>query len=393
MTELETAVKLINDDDPAQQLIGVKHIRILLSAAVEANRTATFIPLVIASGVVQRLVLFLQADSPTIQFEAAWALTNVLADDPSATRAVVDAGAVPWLIALMRSPHESVRSQAVWAIGNIAGDCKEMRDMLLAIDDTVPALIDNLADLSQYELVSTASWTLSNVCRFQPPRSAVERVLPAITTLLKEPRGEVVNNAFWTIAFICDYSGTDDRIQAVIDTGALSNALRRIGSFKSRELSMPLVHCFSMFATNASPTQFVQLSHCDIVERLLQLADLHEEEPDLPTRTLTCLELIVRRVHKGTLNQMRSSGTAQKVVASFLNESAPASITALSNILFVLERIRMADICIALHALDLPALVTVHILEHVSESVASTSFHHKWAVATRVKHFQKRVDS
>lgn len=114
---IEQVVKGINSGDATARLEAIQAARKMLS-----QEKSPPIDLVIKSGLIPAFVQYLSHnDEPSLQFEAAWVLTNIASGSSEQTQAVVQAGAVLPFVALLSSPHMNVCEQSVWALGNIAG--------------------------------------------------------------------------------------------------------------------------------------------------------------------------------------------------------------------------------------------------------------------------------
>lgn len=189
------------------QTEGVRQIRRLLSA--EKNPP---VKPVLEAGVLPRLIELMQAEDTKLQFECAWALTNIASTDY--TRVVVDSGAVPLLVAGMMSGDANVREQCMWCIGNIAGDCATFRDGLYATENAINNLLLNIQHPESLALLRNATWALSNFCRNAPAPSAehAAMVLPAMSYLIAQDDKDVVTDAMWGLVYLTE---TDE---AMIDT-------------------------------------------------------------------------------------------------------------------------------------------------------------------------------
>jgi hypothetical protein len=214
LENLPQMIQGVMGQDPAIQTECTTQFRRLLS--IEKNPP---IQQVIDSGVVPRFVEFLQRDdNPALQFEAAWALTNIASGTSEHTKVVMEVGAVPIFVRLLLSPNDDVREQAVWALGNIAGDSPPCRDLVLQ-QGAMPPLLQQLHQGSKLSMLRNATWTLSNFCRGkpQPDFNLVRQSLPTLGQLIFSPDEEVLTDACWALSYLSD--GPNEKIQAVIEAG------------------------------------------------------------------------------------------------------------------------------------------------------------------------------
>ncbi|XP_015789615.1 importin subunit alpha-3 [Tetranychus urticae] len=204
--------------EPDTRLNAVRAARKLLSS--DKNPP---IDELIKSGILPILVECLKQQESSLQFEAAWALTNIASGTSEQTLAVVQSGAVPIFLELLHSSSDNVCEQAVWALGNIIGDGPKLRDYCIKLGVVKPLLSLIEPDMA-LSFLRNVTWVIVNLCRNKdppPPIETIQELLPALAYLIHNKDITILVDTVWALSYLTD--GGNEQIQLVIDSGIVTS--------------------------------------------------------------------------------------------------------------------------------------------------------------------------
>lgn len=253
--------------EPNIQLDAVQAARKLLSS----DRNPPIDGL-IGSGILPVLVACLgRDDNPSLQFEAAWALTNIASGTSNQTIAVVEAGAVPYFLKLLESQQHNVAEQAVWALGNIIGDGPTCRDYCIK-EGVVRPLLSFINPNIPLSFLRNVTWVIVNLCRNKdpsPPLDTIKEILPALLALIHHSDTNILVDTVWALSYLTD--GGNTQIQLVIDSGIV-NTLVQLLSNKEVKVQTAALRAVGNIVTGTDEQTQVVLD-CNALQHFPALLD------------------------------------------------------------------------------------------------------------------------
>ncbi|KAJ2866531.1 hypothetical protein GGI22_001265, partial [Coemansia erecta] len=186
-----------------------------------------------------------QDDDATVQ--ALWCITNVAANEGSSV-AQSAVRAVPYVVPLLASGSVAIRNQAAWALGNVAAEGPDARSQMHA-SGAVEALVRLAGAEPDPEVVQTAWFAVSNLAR--TPGTCFDALfglhvprLVAQQALAQSPA--CVAELAWVAVYLTA-AGSTDRIDQIVETGAVDALLQRSAELDSAQL-IPVIRTLGNIA-------------------------------------------------------------------------------------------------------------------------------------------------
>jgi hypothetical protein len=324
---------------------------------------------VLDTGVLPRLVQLLDHKEITVQTPALRCIGCIVAGDEPHTQKVVDSNALVHLAKLLESSKRVIRKGACWAISNITAGTQAQ--LQAVIDSGVVPTLASMLRTAPLEIKQEVCWVLSNAVTNGTPAQidyVVQcEVIRPLVDMLAVPDVKVVTIALEgldNILRVCSASAVAQALSAGI-LAKLDDALfakiavarRKVGKLFANTARV-IERCASVDANS--------VLECGVMSKVASLphADL----------TLGTKKSIAR-----TVFLCYNSATPEQ-----LDDLAD---TGIFNQMYVI-RDRAATICMAMQDLELPALITLEVLDAAFPN--DIPMHKKWQLVTAIKHFHHR---
>ena len=149
-----------------------------------------------------------------LQYETAWALSNLCSGESEYVQYLVDQGAVPCFVRLLYSGNEDIFEQASLALGNIAADSIQHRDAVIEAGaiDAMAEVANTFDSKTRISSVRVTAWAMSNFCKGNPAPSldSVSVLVPLLAMNVNGRDIEAVANSCAALSYIADGAGAAD---------------------------------------------------------------------------------------------------------------------------------------------------------------------------------------
>lgn len=308
VSSIPVFMTMMTTGTPAEQVEGLRGFRRLLSC-----ENSPPVQECIDIGAIPYFIQALQCgDRVDLQFEAAWALTNIASTDR--TSEVLEA--VPFLVQALYSGCPNVREQAAWCLGNVSGDGPQNRDMVLNAGGLDP-LLKNITQPANESLLKNCTWSLSNLARGKPhpAKKHIAPAFPILAQLVKSADREVVVDATWALSYLSD--GNDERIASVVESGVVPTLVSLLASGQAQVI-VPALRCLGNIVSG-SDAQTQAVVDSGALTNLVHL--LSHQKKSIRKETCWMLSNIAAGSSEQLAELMRTPG----LIAPVLEQLAPSA--------------------------------------------------------------------
>jgi len=275
LKDLPALLKAVNSSDVKQQYYGVIGIRRIVSK--DENPP---IQEIIDANVIPRIIGFTERyEESQLQYEAAWALTNIASGTTAQTRSIIDKGGVTAFIRLLKHDSPEISEQAIWALGNIGGDNTEFRDHILKSNVLAP-LIEIIDKTGDEKVIKHGIWALSNFARGNPlPKfELVKSTIPVFAKVIQQTDDlETLVDAAWAMVYLSDGKNeNNNRVDLVLQTNICHGLVRHMSMDQTLGALVPVLRILGNLLSGTEDQASEVLEAPDVVEKLVELATTHQ---------------------------------------------------------------------------------------------------------------------